>query len=147
MRNILTAAVAQWLVQEGTISDSDLNLFAYAAYCFLFGLVPILLAVLFGILFGMVRESLLLIFPFMLLRKFSGGFHFKSATLCLVCSALLIALALIGVRWLMMWKNSMVLTEVVILSIISLFVNSPIESAARKLTDKEKARFRGIVRF
>ena len=41
----------------------------------------------------------------------------------------------------------MVLTEVVILSIISLFVNSPIESAARKLTDKEKARFRGIVRF
>ena len=39
----------------------------------------------------MVVEGLLMILPFMLIRKFSGGFHLKSSTVCLVSSTLLLS--------------------------------------------------------
>ena len=89
----LSSKIAKWLEQEGVISGKDNGLFSYAVYSLLFGLLPIFIVVVLGLAFRMVREGLLMITPFMLIRKFSGGDHLASPKLCVLLSSILIAIA------------------------------------------------------
>ena len=52
----------------------------------------ILLSLILAALFGTVRETVLALFSFMLLRIFSGGFHFKTATACTVASVAIVVI-------------------------------------------------------
>ncbi|WP_180984563.1 accessory gene regulator B family protein [Paenibacillus sp. F4] len=51
----------------------------------------LILTILFGWIVGEVLNSLLAFFSFVVLRKFSGGLHFKSLTVCAIFSAALFA--------------------------------------------------------
>ncbi|MDR6776225.1 accessory gene regulator B [Paenibacillus peoriae] len=51
----------------------------------------LILTILFGWILGDVLNALLAFFSFVVLRKFSGGLHFKSLTVCAIFSAALFA--------------------------------------------------------
>ncbi|WP_397346877.1 accessory gene regulator ArgB-like protein [Paenibacillus polymyxa] len=51
----------------------------------------LILTLLFGWVLGDVLNALLAFFSFVALRKFSGGFHFRSLTICSIFSAALFA--------------------------------------------------------
>ncbi len=142
----IAAAVSDWLVAQGAVTDKDKSLFAYAVYSFLFGLVPVLIIVVLGFIFSMLAEALLLITPFMLLRKFSGGYHLKSPLVCVISSTGLLTLSLLSVRLITTYDTVFILSTLVILSAVVLFVLSPIDSEARRLTAKETRVFRLIAR-
>ena len=139
----LSSGIAKWLEQEGAISGEDNGLFSYAVYSLLFGLLPIFIAVVLGLAFGMLREGLLMITPFMLIRKFSGGYHLDSPKLCVIPTALL-ALAMGSIKLIVQEGYIKFLTVLVFLSVICLCVFSPVENHARKLTSKERRLFRKI---
>ena len=146
MTDVISEGIAKWLAREGVIVEEEQNLFSYAAYSLFFGLLPVIISIALGAVFGILYESILLLLPFMLLRKFSGGFHFDSAKLCIVCSIALIALALGAIKWLLSGISLTPIAVCVLLSAISLWINSPIESLARKLSANEKVLFRNISR-
>lgn len=140
----LSSRVAKWMEQEGVISVKDNELFSYAVYSLLFGLLPIFIVVILGLVFGMLREGLLMITPFMLIRKFSGGYHLDSPKLCVILSTTLLALAM-GFIWLIIQgEYTVLLTVLVSLSVICLCVFSPMDNNSRKLTEKEQQLFRKI---
>lgn len=140
----LSSAVAKWMEQEGAISGEDKDLFSYALYSLLFGLLPLLIVAMLGIAFGMLREGLLLSVPFMLIRKFSGGYHLNSPRLCVICSAVLLALAMKFIQVIVWGNYKELLTILVILSTICICTFSPVDNSFRKLTIKEKKTFRKI---
>lgn len=140
----LSSGIAKWLEQEGAISGEDNGLFSYAVYSLLFGLLPIFIAVVLGLAFGMLREGLLMITPFMLIRKFSGGYHLDSPKLCVILSTALLALAMGSIKLIVQEGYIKFLTVLVFLSVICLCVFSPVENHARKLTSKERRLFRKI---
>lgn len=142
----ISTTVADWLAKQDAISDEDRDLFAYATYSLLFGLAPFLIAAALGVAFGMRLESLLLILPFMLIRKFSGGYHLKSPGVCIVLSTSLIALSLVAVKVVINTGCLLLLTGAVLLSTLSLCLCSPIDSESRKLSEKETKLFRMIAR-
>ena len=146
MTSVISEGIAKWLAREGVIVEEEQHLFSYAAYSLFLGLLPVIISMALGAIFGILYESFLLLLPFMLLRKFSGGFHFDSAKLCIICSTALIALALGTVKLLLSGISLVPLAICVLLSAISLLVNSPIESLARKLSANEKVLFRNISR-
>lgn len=141
-----SSRIAEWLLRAGAISENDRELYEYAAYSFLFSLVPLLLAALLGCAAGMAAEGILMILPFLLIRKFSGGFHLKSPGLCLFFSSLLLSAFLFGVR-LIAAKGCFVLFPcLVAAAAVQLFLCSPIDSEARTLSPKERAVFKRIAR-
>ena len=73
-----------WLIREDTLQPADRELYVYAAYCFLFAWTPLFLLFIISACIGRLPEALLLILPFMTIRKFSGGFHAKTARTCLI---------------------------------------------------------------
>lgn len=142
----LSAITARWLEKEGAVSEGNRSLYGYAVYSLLFGLMPILIAAVLGMIFGMLREGLLMILPFMLIRKFSGGYHLGSPGRCVLFSSLLIALALSAVKAVLRWGNLSVLTVLVFASTVSLWLFSPVDNEARRLSEKEKLVFRRVTR-
>ena len=59
-----------WLIREDTLQPADRELYVYAAYCFLFAWTPLFLLFIISACIGRLPEALLLILPFMTIRKF-----------------------------------------------------------------------------
>lgn len=95
----------------------------------------------------MVPQALLLIAPFMLIRKFSGGYHLDSPVVCFLSSCLLVALSLGLIRWLTVAGVPMWYHVLVLLATVSLWTQSPIDSEARRLNEAETRVFRRVARW
>lgn len=147
MIEILSKCIVTWLEKEGIVSEESRSLFGYAAYSLLFGLLPVFIVTVLGIILGMLREGILMLIPFMLIRKFSGGYHLNSPQWCIVFSSALLTLALFTVKLIVYWHNTSLLTILVMLSVLSLCLFSPIDIDARKLTKKERQQFRRIAQM
>lgn len=144
MMHKIADATANWLVKANAIKSEDRELYSYAMYSFLFAVAPLMLTMVIGILMNMFFESVLFILPFVIIRKFSGGFHLKFPTVCIFVSTGIIIsfLCLIklvlnhGVYWPVMTAT--------VLCAVQLFIKSPIDSEARKLSEREVVVF-GII--
>ena len=137
----LSKAVGAWLAKENVIDVNESELYAYAFYSLLFGLTPIFISIILGIMFHMLKEALILIIPFMVMRKFSGGFHLKRPGTCLICSTLLLAFSLCVIKYISRFQQSSTLKSLVLISALIIFLLSPIDSEERKLSLSEKKTF------
>lgn len=140
-----TAAVtAKWLLQAGAISASDVELYEYGIYSFLFTLCPLGLVLILSIFLHMVAEGILLIIPFILIRKFCGGFHFQSSVLCGIVSTLVLTAFLLGIRLVLDTSGYGWWCVALLLSVAQVIIFSPIDSEGRRLTQNEKKVFKKI---
>ena len=140
----VSSTLAEWLAKERAISENDRPLFAYAVYSLLFGLSPMLIAIILGLFFDMLCEGVIMIVPFIIIRKFSGGQHLKSSVMCLVISTCLLTIAFHVMQSIFKYGNVSVLSVIVLVSIISICIFSPIESPARKISPAQ-AKIFGLV--
>lgn len=131
--------VAAWLVRCGAIAEEDRELYAYAVQSFLITIAPLLLAGLAGVFMGYWKQAVLLILPFMCMRKYSGGFHAKHAWTCMVVSVLLLVSAIWCAAHI---PCNAVLLLVTVAALISLMVFSPVDSENKKLDMKEKQYYK-----
>ena len=141
-----STAVTKWLLHAGAISIEDKELYEYAAYSFLFSLIPLFLVFIFGLALGMVTEGILMILPFMLVRKFSGGLHLKSARICLISSSVMLISFLLLIKATHTYEAYAICSAAVLIFSIQLFLLSPVDSEARRLSEKERLVFRRVAR-
>ena len=144
MTRFFSKALVKWLLKTGAISQQDADVYEYGIYSFLFSLLPFALVLILTVPLGMVTEGFLLIVPFFFLRKFTGGFHFQSALPCLVTSTLLLLASLAGIKALLSKPPLLAVYLAVYLSLIPIFLLSPIDSINRKLSSKEQRVFHRI---
>ncbi len=146
MMHRVSNAVANWLLKVNAIGEEDKELYSYAMYSVLFTSIPLLLSTAVGLLMNMLLESILFIAPFVIIRKYSGGFHLKSPTVCLFISTGIIAVFLFCIKLVLKYELYPVALILAILSAILLFIKSPIDSEARKLSERETIVFGKIAK-
>lgn len=83
-----------------------------------------------GLFLNMFIESLIMITPFMLLRKFTGGFHFQSAKVCLAITVVVLTCGMLLQKLVLKANNSNMLTIIVALSTVIILIFSPIKSSS-----------------
>lgn len=140
----LADVTAKWLLQAGAISASDVELYEYGIYSFLFTLCPLGLVLIISMFLHMVVEGILLIIPFILIRKFCGGFHFQSSVLCGIVSTLVLTAFLLGIRLVLDTEGYGWWCVALLLSMAQVNIFSPIDSEGRRLTQNEKKVFKKI---
>ena len=128
-------AIISWLIKCNAINSEDKELYNYALYSMFLSLSPILLALFWGIFFKCPLKSLLIVFPFMLIRKYSGGYHTKNLWSCLVWSTILLLLCILVCIHL---ENKEIYWPIVLLASASLVCFSPIDNENRRLTESER---------
>lgn len=131
----LAGEVVSWLIKHDAVEENSRELYEYAVHCLILGMAPMLYAVIIGGIMGELLTSIILILPFMITRKFSGGFHAKSEWTCLVSSCLLLYGSIMVVLRVQhgIWFNGIVL-----LAVGWLVFFSPIDSENRRLEKDEK---------
>jgi accessory gene regulator B len=132
-------ALTDWLIRNNAIKNADRELYVYAAHSIFLSILPLFMAILLGGAMGKAAQSIFLVLPFMVIRKYSGGYHAKNPRSCLICSWLILFMfiyALSYVNW-----NFNLLT-ITIFSTISLWIFSPIDSDNRRLENDEKKRYK-----
>lgn len=127
--------ITDWLEKKGEINHKDFDLYYYASYSLIITVLPVGLALVVGWTMGTPINSLLVILPFVLIRKYSGGYHAKNTGVCMFLSATILCVF----TWIsshVVWSKWFI--AMVLASVLSLFIFSPIESINRELNDVEK---------
>lgn len=144
MIRFVSRAVAEWLLKHGAISVNEKELYEYSIYSFLFTLTPLFLVLMVSIPLNMAVEGILLITPFIFLRKFAGGFHFQTPLPCIIVSTLVLLGCLLEIRVILEYGSFIIHTLLVYASIVPICILSPIDSENRQLSAKEKSAFHRI---
>ena len=87
-------SIINWLIKNSAISEENRELYEYAVYSAELLILPVIMAIVIGWLAGSIINGVLLIIPFMLLKKYSGGYHAKKLSICmiifLICASVLL---------------------------------------------------------
>lgn len=134
--------ITTWLIKHDAVQWEDRELYEYAVYSLILTASPLVLVLVIGGIMGMVKESILLILPFMVIRKFSGGYHAKHDWTCLLGSCGVLFLCVYIVSYI---TCNIKLIIVTLSTVISLNILSPIDSENRRLTEHEKKRYKAVV--
>lgn len=141
---IAAKAITRWLVNTKAIPPQMYDVFEYGIFSCLFSSMPVLVVVLLSIPLRMIPEGIAMIIPFILLRKFAGGFHFASPLPCSVTSVALLLICLFGIKATLIFQAYSLISSLVLLSLAFIIIHSPIDSKSRRLADIEKKVFRKI---
>ena len=120
--------IINWLIKSKAIKDDERELYEYALYSIVLLLSPAFISIAIGCIMGIPINGVLMVIPFLFLRKFSGGFHAKHACTCFVGSSILVTVFL----WISTKINSgLLLYMVTAISVVGLCIFSPIQSDNR----------------
>ena len=125
MIRFISRAVAEWLLKHGAISVNEKELYEYSIYSFLFTLTPLFLVLMVSIPLNMAVEGILLITPFIFLRKFAGGFHFQTPLPCIIVSTLVLLGCLLENRIILEYGSFIIHTLLVYASIVPICIFKP----------------------
>ena len=125
----------EYLVNMSVVKEEDYEIYKYALICFIMSVAPAILVLSIWFARGEGCACLIIMLTFMALRRFSGGYHAGHALTCLVGSAIALYMAVEIIH--RMGENH-VNYIVLILSIISLCIFSPIESVNKPLSEEDK---------
>ena len=139
-----TDTVVNWMIRCNAINEADKELYKYALYSFFLLVSPLILAGVIGFGLGSVKHGVALIFPFMFLRKFSGGYHAKKLHTCIMGSGFLLFLCImVSMHMQCDWKLAIATG----IASVSLIAFSPIDSENRRLDTNEKRTYKKITVF
>lgn len=133
--------IAKWLIDHEAIRKEDYDLYVYAAYSLIMTLAPLGLALSLGVLLGHAAAAVTIILPFMVIRKFSGGYHAKKAWVCLTSSPIILGGCIFASEYI---TYSYGLICFMLISVVLLILNSPVESENRRLNEQERRTYKKV---
>ncbi len=131
----LSRHIALWLIKSGILKDDDSELYIYAIQYLLLIINPTVIFTVYCIATHNTWIGLIEVISFLLIRKYSGGYHCQSSTACLIFSVIV----LIMMAWLSsVLKPSLFLISALIISDVELIIKGPIISINHTVSDLEK---------
>lgn len=139
----LVQGITTWLIEQKAILEEEQEIYEYSVRTFLITIISVVTGIVIGTLVDGFLYSIVFVISFLLLRKYSGGYHAKSFGRCMCYSCIL----LVGIF--SVAKNLHCLNGVIVITIVSvasLCYFSPIASEERALSEAEKQENKRCVR-
>ena len=126
----------------GAISSCDKELYQYALNSLVLLISPLLMSVIIATIMGIPVNGVLIVIPFMTIRKYSGGFHSNRLITCTVESAVLLT-AILYISTIL--QTGWTAYTILIISSIELCIFSPIKSKNKDINFREKTTNKKVV--
>ena len=131
----LSRHITLLLIKSGILKDDDIELYIYAIQYLFLIINPTIIFTIYCIATDNTLIGLIEVLVFLLIRKYSGGYHCQSSTACLIFSVIV----LIMMAWLSsVLKPSLFLFIALIIADIQLVIKGPIISINHSVSDSEK---------
>lgn len=139
----LSRKAASKLCSSGAIGEADQALYEYALNILLSGFLHFGTSVALGAAFGIIPASLALFIPFIIIRKFAGGFHASTPLRCYLFSVATNTLLLAVVKWVSL-SNVWLYYVLLLLPLVAIVLLAPADTKEKPLSAKEKRVFKLI---
>lgn len=141
----ITNTIAEKISSELDFDNDHKEIIAYGIFAVLQTLFSIGVTVIFGIIWGVLAETLIVAFTISILRKYSGGVHASSPEVCAVIGGIVAAglalLACIITVSLINLKFSIILGfPVFTWAVYIMYKLSPVDSAAKPIKSEKKKK-------
>ncbi|SFO03778.1 accessory gene regulator B [Pseudobutyrivibrio sp. UC1225] len=130
------------LIVRAYIEEQDRELYEYAIFSILLHIIPVIIIWIIGILLGKTFEYLLFIISFLIIRKYSGGYHADSLSHCIVQSSVVIITTLLLVSNININNIFKIFT---IGAAIMVFILSPLENENKPLSITDRHFYRRVI--
>lgn len=147
MINKLSTILTNNLLSKGLISTDERDLYIYGLFMLLSEALFSILACLTGIIFKCFFESVIFFISFMLIRRFAGGFHAKTETVCEILSSLAIIGSIALIKLSKIYDMKTALLCIALVCTVVIFILCPLDTPEKPLSDKEFKHFRKISRL
>lgn len=140
MEHLMACSFADYLCKRQIIRQDYYEVYVYGTELVLSFIITTALVLIAGFVIGEVMNSMIFLAVFMLLRRFTGGYHANTYLKCKIISISTFLIALfsshaISVRW---WMYAVLLVG----GNIVIHLLAPVEHPNKPLSDDEKRKFR-----
>ncbi|GIM28591.1 accessory gene regulator protein B [Clostridium polyendosporum] len=140
----LSNNIANKISSELKLDNDRREVVEYGAFVLLQTLLSIILVVIFGWLFNVIIEALLISFIMSILRKYSGGVHASASDIC----AIIGTIVCVGLAILISYINSLLNLNFVLILGVLIFIWSyyivyklvPVDSPTKPIKNEEKRK-------
>lgn len=138
------SVIVNWLIKKGAVSAEDRELYEYALTSAVMLISPLLLSLVIAAIMGVSLNGLILVIPFMTIRKYSGGFHSKRLVTCIIESTILITVMIYITKVI---DLNEVLYILLLAGSIELCICSPVKSENKDISEAESEKYKRIVQI
>lgn len=126
---------------------NDAETYKYAFFIIYSSVALAVFTAFVGVIFKVLSESLIFFVCFFFIRIFAGGYHADTERRCEIisCSCVFICTGLLRLAKTYNFKHP--LLSITVISIMLIFILSPLGTPEKPLNDSEKRRFRKISRL
>lgn len=142
--NRISSKIISLLCENNILEREKQELYTYALEIILQSILHFSTAIIIGCIFGMALESFLMFLSFSLVRRFAGGLHAKTPLRCYFTSIAAITSMLFLIWIFTKWENDIAYYITLSISVLTIWIASPIESSNKPLSYKEKKVFKGV---
>jgi len=114
-----------WLVQGGSISEADREVYEFGLDKLFSMLSNFIFTAALGLLFGMFAQTVVFYATYIMLRVYAGGYHAEKPLRCFFISIGAIIPCLLAVRFQQMWNVSVLFYSLLGLCVIVLVILGP----------------------
>ena len=82
MLNYLSRSITDFLLLKETIKTEEKEIYIYGVQLIISSIINFLICIITSLLFGELLNRLIFFVAFSSLRKFTGGFHYRSFLIC-----------------------------------------------------------------
>lgn len=139
---MITDKIINNVAASATLDPEYRDIYAYSLEKYISNIVNIIIFSIVAIVFHIIGETIVFVFFYGSLRKYAGGIHVKSRSLCMLLS-LFIMLSVIWIAKLLALTSQWRLTSCILLglAILLIFVLAPVDSPNRRLSVQIKKQY------
>ncbi len=141
----ISEKLVRYAVSQGMCEEEKSEEYVYGLELIWAMLANTAAAAVIGILMGMAAETFFFWFVYVVLKKYTGGFHFESSFACWLSTCIMTPLALLFMKYCP--YNEIWYTVSAVISAAVLLALSPVEAVHKPLGKRERQVFGRIARI
>lgn len=147
MYNSMAKKLTDFFILKKIIKEEEKNVYVYCFEVMISSFVYLVLFFTIAIVFKCLLQSILFLTGFWIIRSVAGGYHAKTYTRCHVLFMSNQIFMILLCSLLTNYTKHILLFIFLLISIISIFVFSPVEHKNNKHNSKQIKRFKFLSRF
>lgn len=139
MKVLVFEKITDSLIDNGVINLEDKDIYVYGFKQGILMLLNVAVIMIIGSVLGMVWQSIIFILVYVLMRTYAGGYHATTQLRCFLISIIIVTSTFLGMKYIT-W-TSFICWLLIIVSIITIRLLSPVEDVNKPLTKTENTNY------
>ncbi len=140
----LSNKILQFLINNGVVSDTedDREYYQYGIEITVSSILNIVLIMLLGVVYHSIIESLMFLFTFITLRKFTGGFHADTYFKCNASFCVVYTLVIAAYRYIMFSHTVPVCLALLAFDLTVIMIFCPVENVNKPIPQERRPKLK-----